>query len=171
MMTKPVLGLIKKIDPSKPLNKLKLTVDVKRTGNAGYIVTGTRMHGMSGGVGAGEDPTYTKAYHDVLENVKRDNRTGGGQNQDFFVSQRDTGVGMARRQGVNMGDIGGIEPVEDIEEEDNLGGGLNDSQLGNAGYSDGENNDRNDGNEASDEDLMNDLGGADDDAPNLVDMD
>ena len=78
---------------------------------------------------------------------------------------------MARRQGVNMGDIGGIEPVEDIEEEDNLGGGLNDSQLGNAGYSDGENNDRNDGNEASDEDLMNDLGGADDDAPNLVDMD
>lgn len=70
---------------------------MKRTGNAGYIVTGTRMHGMSGGVGAGEDPTYTKAYHDVLENVKRDNRTGGGQNQDFFVSQRDTGVGMARR--------------------------------------------------------------------------
>lgn len=43
--------------------------------------------------------------------------------------------------------------------------------MGNAGYSDGENNDRNDGNEASDEDLMNDLGGADDDAPNLVDMD
>ena len=133
---------------------------------------------------SGQDPTYTKAYADVLANVRNDNNRG--QNVDFFVSQRDGSVNTNtnRRQGVNMGDIGGqFQPVEDIEDEDNIdqmvednarGGDLG-SNMGDAGEDIddvvGYKSDNNDGEMGSDEDLINDLGDADDDdddAPNLA---
>ena len=61
---KPVTALITKIDPSKPLGPLKLSVSAKpkRSAIGGY----GGVTNIGGGAGARLDPTYSQAYRDCV---------------------------------------------------------------------------------------------------------
>lgn len=80
--SKPVTAIITKIDPSKPLGSLKLTVSAQRISS-----------NTIGGIGSGSsrlDPTYTAAYRDVVNQISRgvdDSKSTNG----FFVSQGNLG--------------------------------------------------------------------------------
>lgn len=93
---RPVTALITKIDPSKPMNKLKLTVGAKR------IRSNSSVSGIGGGVGTYQgggnirtraggnvDPTYTTAYRDVVNQIR--NGTDGNRSVGFFVSEGNIG--------------------------------------------------------------------------------
>ena len=59
---KPVMALITKIDPSKPLGELELSVSAKRLRST--------ISGIGTGVvGSRVDPTYSKAYNDLVEQI------------------------------------------------------------------------------------------------------
>lgn len=66
---RPITALITKIDPSKPMNKLKMTVGSKLIrsalsgisgGASGYTTTASRRDGLN------LDPTYSSAYRDAV---------------------------------------------------------------------------------------------------------
>ena len=68
MTAKPITAMITKIDPSKPLGKLKLVVGAKRVSSqfSGSIGGGNYGGTSSGG---GVDPTYTSAYRNVVSSI------------------------------------------------------------------------------------------------------
>ncbi len=66
---RPITALITKIDPSKPMNKLKMTVGSKLIrsamsgisgGASGYTTSASRRDGLN------LDPTYSSAYRDAV---------------------------------------------------------------------------------------------------------
>lgn len=66
---RPITALITKIDPSKPMNKLKMTVGSKlirsamsgiSSGASGYTTSASRRDGLN------LDPTYSSAYRDAV---------------------------------------------------------------------------------------------------------
>lgn len=95
---KPCTALITKIDPSKPLGKLTMSVATKslRSNLGGNYAMAA---GMGGEVGMRLDPSYTNTYRQCVADIKSNGgsmNTGSvratrsdGVSVNFYVSQRD----------------------------------------------------------------------------------
>ena len=83
--TKPATALIVKIDPSKPLPRLKMSVSskIKRAPLSTYSMADRNLGAVMGGR---LDPSYSSAYRDCMNQIQN---------------------GGARRAGLSMGNIGG----------------------------------------------------------------
>ena len=83
MTAKPITAMITKIDPSKPLGKLKLIVGAKRVSSQFSSSIGG---GAYGGTSSGTDPTYTSAYRNVVTSIQTSNLSDK-RSTGFFVSE------------------------------------------------------------------------------------